>query len=107
MLYWVFILFYSILFYSILFYSIVGKRFKEVTDAVKDLTKESDSPAVATNLGGYLKRIAGIKISNGIENHNERDQEEGRDFLLLMETHWYNRYCATYPQYSLTFLPPT
>ncbi len=63
-----------------------------MTDAVKDFTKETDSPAVAMNLGGYLRKMAHIKVSNGIENHNERDQEEGKDFLLLMETHWYNRF---------------
>ncbi len=36
-------------------YYICGRRFKQVTDAVKQLTMESNSPAVAISLGHILK----------------------------------------------------
>ena len=42
---------------------ICGRRFKQVTDAVKQLTMESNSPAVAISLGHILKRITLLKIS--------------------------------------------
>ncbi len=72
-------------------YYICGRRFREVCDAVKRLTEESNSPGVALQLGHYLKRITLLKISHGIENDDQVTKNEGKEFKQLMETHWKNR----------------
>ena len=69
---------------------ITGRSFNQVLNGVRGISKESDSPQLALNLGYYLKQIALLKISLGIQDGSPIDQEEGRNVQFLMAAHWNN-----------------
>ena len=70
---------------------VTGPRYKAITEAVKRLAISTDSPQMALVLGHYIKHIALLKISRGIQNGDVDAQSEGRDFQFLFQAHWNNQ----------------
>lgn len=67
---------------------ITGKYFSKVVDAVKALAASTDSPNIALALGHYLKQVCLLKVSVGIQNDNEKMQNESNQFKALYDAHW-------------------
>ena len=70
---------------------ITGRNFGLVTNATKSLALKSDSPQVALTLGHYIKHVALLKISVGIQEDNSDYIKEGRNFQELYQCHWNSR----------------
>lgn len=68
-----------------------GRHFLKVVDATKSLALECDSPQLALTLGHYIKHIALLKGSIGIQEENTQIVNEARDFKELYSAHWNNR----------------
>lgn len=69
---------------------IVGTRFYDVVAATKSLSIKADSPQIALVLGHYIKHIALLKISLGIQTGSPDAQNEGREFQYMFQAHWNN-----------------
>lgn len=72
-------------------YYLCPSEFKNVVHAVKELSQEANSPNLALTLGHYVKQLALLKGSKGIETGNEKKQKEAKDFQELYAAHWKNR----------------
>lgn len=59
---------------------ICPREFRNIVRAVKELSREVDSPKLALNLGNYLKQISLLKISLGIEHEDLQKRQEAKDF---------------------------
>ncbi|KAJ8315158.1 hypothetical protein KUTeg_007308 [Tegillarca granosa] len=73
---------------------ICGKEFMNVVATVKLLSRESNSPNLATNLGHYLKQIALLKGSLGLQKDDATKYEEAKVFQELYTTHWNSKVSA-------------
>jgi hypothetical protein len=60
----------------------------KVLNATKNLSLESDSPQLAFNLGHYIKQVALIKSSLGLQTENIQLVNEARYFRELYNVHW-------------------
>ena len=67
---------------------ITGKQFQNVVDGVKKLSQERNSPNIALVLVHYLKQIALIKYSMGIQSDNKDIQREPKHFRVLFDADW-------------------
>lgn len=70
---------------------ITGRNFAKVVDATKCLALECDSPQLALTLGHYIKHVALLKGSLGIQTESAQIVTEARDFKELYNAHWNNR----------------
>lgn len=73
---------------------LTGRNFAKVINATKTLALECDSPQLALTLGHYIKHIALLKGSLGIQTENPKLVTEANDFKELYSAHWNNRVSA-------------
>ena len=67
------------------------REFMNVVECVKEVSRESDSPQLAITIGHYLKQIALLKASLGLQTDNARRKKEANDFQELYAAHWKSR----------------
>ncbi|KAJ8317221.1 hypothetical protein KUTeg_005125, partial [Tegillarca granosa] len=70
---------------------ICPREFRNTVRAVKELSREVDSPKLALNLGNYIKQICLLKASLGLEQENGQKRQEAKDFKEHFDAHWGTR----------------
>ncbi|XP_052261565.1 uncharacterized protein LOC127865682 [Dreissena polymorpha] len=70
---------------------ITGMNFMKVLNATKNISLESDSPQLALTIGHYIKHIALLKSSIGVQTEDEQMIKEARHFTELYNAHWNDR----------------
>ncbi|XP_053380135.1 uncharacterized protein LOC128548751 [Mercenaria mercenaria] len=67
------------------------RQFQKVVKAVKELSRQVDSPKLALNLGNYIKQISILKGSLAVDEEDPRKRQEATDFRDHFNAHWSSR----------------
>ncbi|XP_060570745.1 uncharacterized protein LOC132729023 [Ruditapes philippinarum] len=73
---------------------ISAQEFINVVNAVKELSRERNSPQFAVCVGGYLKHICLLKKSLGRRQEDRRKREEAQAFDEEFAAHWNSKVSA-------------